>query len=637
MIDSDLVDEIVATTMGQGELSKQDVLRTWSVAEGDYAELQKAVLSREKLLEKGPPKVGGFAVRRRKGVLPVEESAAFTWAHEWERATVDRLVALLSHAALEDLLGPLRETVRQTRTARTGVSRRSNKTELSVALLLNHGVDLFLSTDVRTAVGRAAKVETPAKWHSGKRKAIEFVKLAAFPPELAGLPTDDAKPDYEYLEGRFAIRVLQPFQKEVKDALVATLGRPGDRAIVTLPTGGGKTRVAVESIKEWLTGRYDVAARGAPESVVLWLAHTEELCEQAYASFRQVWEGSENVCPLVLVRFWGQYTQDLAEHRAVLDECLSRPSVLISTPQRIVNLLDGRIDKGAHVVEGLRRALGLLLVDEAHRAAAPSYRRIFNDLIDKARPVAVAGLTATPFRTDYGADSQGEGAVELKKVFQNLIEPIKTLGPNPRQKLQAMKVLATPTFQSIKTSTTLRMPTLPKGERSEEDLELIDRALAIKADNTQRRLAILAEIKPLCTDPANTILYFGPTVGDAESMAYLLRSEGIAAAVVSGKTRSVTRRQVIAEFKKGDTRVLCNCEVLTTGFDAPRITHVVMARPTVSRVLYEQIVGRGLRGSLFGGTDTCVILDCEDDFKGERPELGYERFRKVWTAGPVAR
>jgi superfamily II DNA or RNA helicase len=114
-------------------------------------------------------------------------------------------------------------------------------------------------------------------------------------------------------------------------------------------------------------------------------------------------------------------------------------------------------------------------------------------------------------------------------------------------------------------------------------------------------------------------------------MAFLLRSEGINAAVVSGHTRDVTRRQTIEEFKAGRIRVLCNCEVLTTGFDAPRVTHVVMARPTVSRVLYEQMVGRGLRGRQFGGTDECVIVDCEDNYRSGKPELGYHSFRHLWA------
>jgi superfamily II DNA or RNA helicase len=77
--------------------------------------------------------------------------------------------------------------------------------------------------------------------------------------------------------------------------------------------------------------------------------------------------------------------------------------------------------------------------------------------------------------------------------------------------------------------------------------------------------------------------------------------------------------------------VLCNCEVLATGFDAPRVTHVVMARPTVGQVMYEQMIGRGLRGKRFGGTKVCQILDCVDDYRGPvRPEMGYRRFQAVW-------
>jgi superfamily II DNA or RNA helicase len=116
-------------------------------------------------------------------------------------------------------------------------------------------------------------------------------------------------------------------------------------------------------------------------------------------------------------------------------------------------------------------------------------------------------------------------------------------------------------------------------------------------------------------------------------MAFLLRSRGIAAAFVSGATRDVTRRRIIADFKAGDVQVLCNCEVLTTGFDAPRVTHVIMARPTVSQVLYEQMVGRGLRGARFGGTETCTIVDLEDHYRGERPMLGYQAFRELWRRG----
>jgi superfamily II DNA or RNA helicase len=132
-------------------------------------------------------------------------------------------------------------------------------------------------------------------------------------------------------------------------------------------------------------------------------------------------------------------------------------------------------------------------------------------------------------------------------------------------------------------------------------------------------------------DARRFILYFGPRVRDAECMAYLLRERKIPAAVVSGSTRDETRRALIDRFRRNELRVLCNCEVLTTGFDAPRVTHIVMARPTMSHVLYEQMVGRGLRGPKFGGTETCTILDCIDELTGRaKPQLGYTRFREVW-------
>src|SRR5690606_23615620 len=135
-----------------------------------------------------------------------------------------------------------------------------------------------------------------------------------FPPELAGIPSADKQPDFEYLEPRFNLRHLESFQTEVKDKLARVLATAGERAIMTLPTGAGKTRVAVESVREWLTERHESHPH-QDGGAVLWLAHTEELCEQAYACFKQVWEASSHVCSLHLIRFWGGYTQQLSKHQ----------------------------------------------------------------------------------------------------------------------------------------------------------------------------------------------------------------------------------------------------------------------------------------------------------------------------------
>ena len=381
--------------------------------------------------------------------------------------------------------------------------------------------------------------------------------------------------------------------------------------------------------------RYDHSIQRAQRGAVVWLAHTEELCEQACACFRQVWQGSDDVAPVTLVRFWGDYTKDLVKRHEAIEDAVLRPAVIVSTPHRLASLFEERAIGSPEILNAVRDSLGLIVVDEAHRAAAPMYRKLVTMLCDVNAPkLSIVGLTATPFRMEYLGDDPEKGTRDLKDIFHTIVEPIKTLGENPRIRLQEMGVLAAPMFETIETGTRMKIPNAPSSDMlSEEEIERIDRVLSLRADNAPRRSQVLKRIREIVADPTSSVLYFGPSVRDAECMAYLLRERGIAAAVISGATRDVTRRRVVEEFKSGALRVLCNCEVLTTGFDAPKVTHVVIARPTVSRVLYEQIVGRGLRGPKFRGTETCTVIDCQDEITGLRPPLGYESFRSIWYSG----
>jgi Type I site-specific restriction-modification system, R (restriction) subunit and related helicases len=69
---------------------------------------------------------------------------------------------------------------------------------------------------------------------------------------------------------------------------------------------------------------------------------------------------------------------------------------------------------------------------------------------------------------------------------------------------------------------------------------------------------------------------------------------------------------------------------LTTGFDAPKTENIVICRPIFSEVLYEQIVGRGLRGPEFGGTEYCTIYDLSDNYGRYGDQLAYMRFKDFW-------
>lgn len=628
------LNDIKKVLIDAGELSKDEIRAIWGLSEEEYEEL-KLALATERLITSGPRGKGDFAVHVRKRPLPAPPEAAseLRLESDWENIAVERLAALFSHAELERLLGDLVYTVRRARTQLTGEDRRGTKRELAAALVIQHSIDLFAKREIRNAVAKKCRVEAPGRWHPGKGVAPRFVADVCFPKEFAGIPSPETPPDFEYLEGRVTLASLEDFQREVQQQLFEVLGRPKGRAIVTLPTGGGKTRVAVDTIRDWITGRWENRRAHPRGHTVLWLAHTEELCEQAYLCFRQVWQASSNVSPLQLFRFWGRYTQDFERHRENLLAMRERPSCLVTTPHRMARLLAREQDTHAAgaVVGELLTTTQLILIDEAHRAAAPSYRQVLDAFSAADSDACVVGLTATPFRAEYLHGDETAGTRELKSIFRRIIEPQKTLGEEPRKVMQERGYLARPQWDAIETNTLLKSPPLDDPMNiTEDDIEKIDFALKKRADNPARRLRILEYILPICEHPEAKVIYFGPSVLDAECMAFLLRLRGISSAFVSGDTREVTRRKIVDDFKHGDIRVLCNCEVLTTGFDAPKVTHLVMARPTVSQVLYEQMVGRGLRGERFGGTKTCVVIDCDDKYRERRPILGYQAFREIW-------
>jgi superfamily II DNA or RNA helicase len=628
------ITDIIQLILDRGRLTKDEIRMLWDLTEVQYAEL-KDQLEDHKLIEPGPRGAGGFTARFNR--RPKSESTTapaespFSSAHE--NAALARLVALLTHQDLEDLLGAdLVYTIRRARLRLTDEDRRGSKLELAAALLTKHGIDLFVDKAARALLAKRARIVPPPRWYPGKGKAIQFAGAMGFPIEYAGIPAGESPEDFEYLEGRIDLHPLQDFQLEVQRKLNGILSRSAGRAIVTLPTGGGKTRVAVDTIRDWLSARFSEQGNKGGH-LVLWLAHTDELCEQACACFKEVWQSSHAVCPMLLFRFWGRYTRDLKRHRETLLTLGQRPTVFVSTPQRIVNLLEAKIAGSAPILEAMLRLVALIVIDEAHRAAAPSYQHLVSAFAKGAQQPAIIGLTATPFRQEYAPGNPTAGTLELRELFTTIIEPLDSLGEDPRQSLQQRGYLAQPIFSVIKTTTRLKVPEgINLDNPSDEDIEKIDYALKLRADRPDRRLIVLEDLTRLCADPASLILYFGPTVQDAECMAFLLRQRAIEAAFICGETRDVTRRKIIGEFKAGRLQVLCNCEVLTTGFDAPKVTHVVLARPTVSQVLYEQMVGRGLRGEKFGGTPTCHVIDLEDNYRSERPELGYKRFRALWGA-----
>jgi hypothetical protein len=102
-------------------------------------------------------------------------------------------------------------------------------------------------------------------------------------------------------------------------------------------------------------------------------------------------------------------------------------------------------------------------------------------------------------------------------------------------------------------------------------------------------------------------LLFTPTVNMAMLMAAALRADGVAAEMLCGETPLGERRAILQRLRSGETCVVCNCAVLTEGFDEPSVDSIIIMRPTKSPTLYTQMIGRGTR--LFPGKDDCLVLD----------------------------
>jgi superfamily II DNA or RNA helicase len=548
----------------------------------------------------------------------------------WQGAVVGRLSNLLTTRQMEDALG--KSFLRALRSWRRSVEGRDTagtKAELVEALLVQHGTDLLRNCkELRLALGRAAGVETPDAFHSGKAAAMRFVHDAGLPIELAGTIASPTPPAALFVRGPQSLRALEDFQMEAKQQILHAL-RGGRTVICSLPTGGGKTRVAIEAVVEWMN---ELLERGETEApVIVWVAHTRELCDQAVEAFRAVWEVRAVRRSLLL----GSTATGALRLRAQLQELMQEPwdaLVLVTTP--IVGRVAVAADGWLRALEAPRaRRVRALVIDEAHRAAAPTYGRLLDTLRATADTVglAVIGLTATPFRTVLGAHEATEATAALREVFADGLILPSALGNDPKGELITRRCLARPVYRALKGSDLSSIQTTFADEEAEEAVDQQLSKLAGK-DLARRRRVFTALERLLKEVPDARVLYFGPTVADAEVISFLLLQSGYRAVALSARTHASVRRETIRQFRAGSHQVLCNHGVLTTGFDDPLITHVVIARPTVSLVLYEQMIGRGLRGPLFGGTEECHIHSVEDRFgDGPTAQRVWRDFIESWT------
>jgi superfamily II DNA or RNA helicase len=376
--------------------------------------------------------------------------------------------------------------------------------------------------------------------------------------------------------------------------------RAGVAGVLVLPTGGGKTRTAVH----WLLS--EVVDKGGK---VLWLAHRHSLIDQACNAFCQT-----AYCGDVLHHTDHFTCRKVSGRHARPFEITAADDVVIGSvfslgrSTGLKYLLDKWLSDDRPIC---------VVVDEAHHAPAPTYRKVIEEVRDRRPDVRVLGLTATPYRT-----AKGEQGL-MKKMFPgDIIYKVDLL------ELISQGILAEPHFEEVQTNINFELDddTLKKLIRTGGDFGRLGEAICETIGHNAKRNQLIVDhyCEPENRKKYGRTIIFALNIANAIALTKLLENKGVAAGYVVSSVHDAEHyvridaeknEKTIQDFRDGKLTVLVNVNILTEGFDDPSVQTVFLARPTMSTILMMQMVGRALRGTKTpGGTKTANIVSFIDDW-----------------------
>ncbi len=465
----------------------------------------------------------------------------------------------------------------------------------------------------------------PSRW-AGSRPAVEFVRSLGFSEEWAG-QSRRGRPPFIEVDGPFNLPKLHDYQRKIANNLRAMLRRDileRRRGLISLPTGAGKTLVAVQAIVEAI--RNDEYTGG-----VLWIADRDELCEQAVEAWRRVWSNiGVDAAPLRISRLWQGNKNPTP---------VGFQHVIVAS----IQTLNSRVVRQSEDSRFLE-AFKLVVFDEAHHSIAPSYTQVMAKLgltfRRKEDEPFLIGLTATPYRGHNEEETQRLA----KRYEQNRLDAgafssayvdhfSSAYADQMTNQLQDTRVLAFADHETIEGGDF----TLTK-EALQEMLEKgvawlppsFEIAMGLDRDRTRR---ILRAYDEHIRGQGWPTLIFATSVDHARTLAALLNEAGVTARSVDGTTPHVVRRKIVKDFRAGQIEALVNYNVFTEGFDAPQTRAIMVARPVYSPNLYFQMIGRGLRGPKNGGNERCLILNVKDNIVNYEEKLAFTELDWLWADG----
>jgi len=505
----------------------------------------------------------------------------------------DALRASIPQAALAALAKELGHDLDELETARLAIAVDG------YAVLQNHSAELERNG-----------LQPPGQW-AGSRGAREWVRRLGFPTEFAGVPGDRRIAEVE-VEGPPILGDLHPYQQKIAGRIHDLL-RPNAesrRGLVPLPTGAGKTRVAVQALVEYMT-------ETPGNTRVIWIAETDELCEQAIQTWSQVWraKGSPGR-PMTLSRLWAGNEANERDGKQVVVASVAKLDAILN-----------RGDQRWETTYGWLANPTIIVVDEAHRSIGPHYSQVLTRLggairvADMATPLL--GLTATPFR----GWNERETETLAGRYHRNRLDTGVFPGDDVYGFLQEMGVLARVRQIALNGATiTMTEAELADAKAFRRVPEALEQRLGRDEGRNNTIIRSLLDLPE-----QSTVLLFASSVENARVLAAMLTYHGIEARAISGKTDTAARRHYIDEFRARRIRVLTNYNVFTEGFDVPSVDGIYITRPTFSPNVYQQMIGRGLRGRLNGGKDEVLVVNVADNLTNFGEEFAFRHFEHLWN------
>lgn len=371
---------------------------------------------------------------------------------------------------------------------------------------------------------------------------------------------------------------LYDFQKKAVSELSENfIRRDKDKGMLVMPTGSGKTRTATYFlIKEMISRGYQI----------IWIAHRHQLIDQAADCF---------------LRFAGLSKIENPDIKNYRITCISGKHMRISQADRheVIVASIASICKNKPYLRFILAKKVMIVVDEAHHTFAPTYQKTINFIKSCRENVKLLGLTATPVRGNE-TDSHS-----LLKLYDNNIIYSITMS-----ELIAKGILSTPKFIRKETGEDFEPVISLDEERLIRKYGELPETLVNKIASSNKRNKVIVDEYLENKSKYGKTLIFAMNVLHCRLLHEEFRKHRVKCGLIfSGKEDN---NRVISDFKENKYDVLINVNIMTEGTDVPDIQTVFITRPTQSEGFLMQMIGRGMRGVLAGGTETVNIIDFYD-------------------------